>query len=339
MSEKRVALFSSDATDLYRGDVFRVLALPEICTIQFRYPKKYVQKAFRDAPETLISRQATIFFVGGNDLKIAFNERKLVSIPVRSCVIKESLIDANSDQLLLILELGQFIECAVDNITNPADLPPQTFVSEIDVDQIRNSSWIERVKKVEGYFPNTLFYHLQSIFAAGVSVLPKYSSNRRRSFYELIEETEYALECTCYDRTGGNIPLEIESKSQELVFLNPFEGGTRAHSDTQRILMTTRSLQTQSSPAFAVFYSQANDAYSDKNNLEICWTLVRKPWKAISFGFLTALAAIFLAMSQSGLQDDKGQFFNCINVGVRFLGALGLGLIASQLFRYFNKTS
>ena len=43
MPSETIALFSSDARDLYKADVFRALALPAGYVLHFRYPQKYVR--------------------------------------------------------------------------------------------------------------------------------------------------------------------------------------------------------------------------------------------------------------------------------------------------------
>lgn len=106
MNDKTVILFSSDATDLYKGDIFRILALPEEYTIQFRYERKYVLENFRDNPTNLVNRKAIVFFLSGNDLKKAAEERKLIQHPIRCCTIREAFLDEGTDQIILILKLA-----------------------------------------------------------------------------------------------------------------------------------------------------------------------------------------------------------------------------------------
>src|SRR6266480_3485491 len=128
MKQKRIIFFSSDASDLYKADIFRVLALPDGYTIQFRYERQYVLEEFREKPEQLKSRQAVIFFLAGNDLSKLPAERKLRPYPIRSCKVKDAFLDKNTDKVILILELSDFVNCVIDPVTDMDKLPPNVFV-------------------------------------------------------------------------------------------------------------------------------------------------------------------------------------------------------------------
>src|SRR5258708_6440682 len=152
MPQKNIILFSSDSSDLYKAGVFRVLALPKGYALQFRYARRWVLEEFRDNPERLKNRQAVIFFLAGNDLSKVPAERHLRLYPLRTCQVIDARLDENTDLIILILRLGDFVNCLVDPSTDSRKLPVTTFVTEADLNDFRTAGWIDRVKAVEAEF-------------------------------------------------------------------------------------------------------------------------------------------------------------------------------------------
>jgi hypothetical protein len=334
--------FCSDATDLFKADIFRVLALPKGYTIQFRYETKYVLEELRDKPEQLKGREAVIFFLAGNDLKKNPEDRVLRRYPIRSCKVTDSFLDKNTKQVILILQLDDFVNCDIDPVTSDRRLPPAAFVSEAGLHDFRLSDWIDRVRAVEADFPGVLFYGIATIVHANAEVPPSYCAERRLSFFKLEGESDYSIECSCYDPSGGRYPLQIRCTSEEIDLRNSFEAGARARLDTKRLPLTTRTLKSRSAPAFFTFYSPIHESdpgpFNDPNHVEIGWQLSRKWWKTLVFGLLTALAAIGLMLSQAALKEQSGIWAQPCRLFIGLLGVIAIATAAAQLFKFFNKT-
>jgi hypothetical protein len=336
MDDKKIILFSSDATELYKADIFRVLALPIEYTIQFRYERKYVLEKFRDNPAQLINREAVAFFLAGNDLNTPVGERKLKPYPIRQCKIKNAFLDKGTDQIILILKLDQFADCEIDSVTEPSRLPPHIFVGEAKLERLIESSWINRVKVVRDHFNKILFYHIRAILLENIEIKPVYSEARRISIYNLEEESEYSIECSCYDREHGDIPLHIKCQSTDVSLSNTFETGVRAVQDTRRLPLTIRSLTSDSAPAEVIFSSGTSGV--DVNRVNLYWRLKRKPWKPWYLALLTTGGAVGLGLSEGVLKDKHGNFESLSDLAIKTAGVILIGLVAAQLFRFFNKT-
>lgn len=341
MNTNHIILFSSDAKPLYKGDIFRVLALPDDYTIQFRYPVEYVEKNILRNPSGLVNRDAVIFFLAGNDLSKKAEERKLVPFPIRGCKIKEAFIDSVTSQLFLILELGKFLDCAIKKCTEAQMLPPQTFVSDTQLEGVNNVQWIDRVKTIEKHFEGILFYRINAIFLEDMIVKPSYSPTRRVSYYDLNEESEYSIECNGYDRGAGDLPLHIKGEYQEISLSNSFETGVGAQLDTKRFPLTTRTVSSQSAPAEAVFFSRQSkeEASKDLNRVILYWRVIRKPEKVEQFAAFTFLAAIGLGLSEEAWKDAQGNIISPCDVAIKMIGVVIIAYAASQLYRFFNKIS
>jgi len=337
--DTRVILFSSDATLLYKGDIFRVLALPEGHTIQFRYPKKYVAPSFRETPEQLVGKESVIFFLAGNDLSKPIEQRQLTSYPIRSCCVIEAFYDSNTQQIIMVLKLEKFVNCKVEDITDKAALPPTTFVTVVNLEDLRPADWSDRVGAVESSFPKVLFYRIGGVMCGEKSIEPAYAPNLRLSRYILTEESEYSIECSYYDPEGNGItPLEVDISSSDVDVRNLFESGAGARVDTRRLPLITRTLKSSSAPAYMKFRSGTYKSPDrDPNYVEIHWQLARASSKPMQFGFLTLIGAIGLFIANTGLKNPTGNSLDIKDLLLRAFGGLLIAIAASFLFKVFNK--
>jgi hypothetical protein len=334
--DKRVLLFSSDARPLYKGDIFRALALPDDHTLQFRYPRKYVELEFRDKPNDLVGKEAVIFFLSGNDQATVSEERKLKPHPIRACTIQDAFPDQDTQQIMLILRLGEFVNCDIEDITDARKLPPHSFVTDASIKDLRVVAWLDRVDSIKQHFPGILFYRLGAILSGDGPISPSYSRERRISHFVLDEESEYSIECSYYDPDGGGAPLKIDVSADALQVLNLFEFGGGADLDTKRLPLTTRTLKARSAPAYLKFHRQGLIG-GDPNYVEIHWQLGQKSWKPFLFGVLTMLGAFGLFLGQTGLKNSKGEAFDWAEIAIRFGGTIVVGFVAGCLFKLFNK--
>lgn len=342
--DKRILLFSSDAKTLYKGDVFRALALPMDHTLQFRYPRKYVLGEYRDNPKSLRGRDGVIIFLSGNDTSKPEVERKLERHPIRECLILDAFSDPESEQVILILRLGLFVNCMVEDITDPRSLPPSIFLTETNVSDLRKTGWLVAVKSVEEWFPATLFYQISQVRRGEKVIGPSYSEELRLSQYSLREETDYYIECTYYDCGSNGAPLKIDVSAEAALDVSKlFEFGGGAEGDTKRLPLKTRTLKVRSAPVYMRFHSvvlQGSPPQSecnDPNYVEIHFQLIQNPWKPWQFGALTGVGAFGLLIAQSGFKDSVGNYLDWTNVLWGIVGAVIMGTVAGLLFRLFNK--
>lgn len=345
MRKDVVLFFSSDATPLYKGDVFRVLALPRAYRIQFRYPYGYVAEEFQKDPRPLIGKAGLVVFVAGNDLNKKENERTLQFFPIRACKVSDAFNDTTTEQIIVILELEEFAACSIDTTLTPDTArPPAKFVAQGTVADHRPTDWINRVKAVEGVFRDTLFYTLSDVRKKTEAVKPCYDAHTRSSYFNLEEECEYTLECSCYDPGGGLRPLRIDTKSDMIEIVNVFEAGARAPLDTRRLRVSPRTAKARSLQIRSMFFSPSTvplsdtSPFADTNFVEIQWRIVRSWSKVMKFGVITAMAAIGLLFLQTGLADKDGSVRIDHTVScVRVVGVVLIGAAAALLYRHFNK--
>jgi len=256
-----------------------------------------------DAPQKTKDRFGLIVFVGGNDERVPKEQRKLTYHSVRFCTVRDAFFDDDTEQLLVILELNQFVRCEFE----VRQRPPDIFVTPGKITECEPSTWLECVRRLESYYPDTLFFRLNRVFAKTEVVSPTYLSDFRLSRFDLLEETDYSLECIYYDPSGqGNLPLSIECDSDQIEISNTFASGAGADLDKRLIHLKTGLLTSRSARAFITFSSCSTDRSVDPNHVQTLWEIQRKGSKPWKFAGCVLVGALGLARSS---RDTRAQCF------------------------------
>jgi len=336
-----IALYSSDATILYKADVFRAMALPSGYTMQFRYEKKYLAPQFHDKYESLKHKTGVIFFIAGNDVTKKISDRVLTRYSIRRCKIIDVFEDGTTKLVILIIELDSFVDCELDESIRHTEQSPLYFVSALSPHKQQARQWYDQVKKIESHFPGVLFFTISELLSEGTVIKPAYDSRRRLSLFKIKEEANYTLKCSCYDREGGSRILEIETNSSDIYYANLFESGIGATRDPRWLPLTTGTLKTLSVPVVLRFYSPTNiikKAQEDPNLVRLYFFVYRSRCKIYWLGFLsvlTVLGALFTQISSKNITDPP----SLVLIGIKLLGVVLFGFCASEFYRFFGKTS
>ncbi|NSW53488.1 MAG: hypothetical protein HPY85_13365 [Anaerolineae bacterium] len=338
MPTEAISFFSSDARDQYRGDVFRVLALPQKYTIHFRYQKKHINSEILQNLPALIGKKGVIFFATGNDLNIKRDERNITFHSIREVIIRDIKTDSTVDLVNFYLELGNFIDCHPLPEVKKEKLPPYESVAKIMIQDGPNNSWKDRVDQIKEFFPNVLFYYIGSIKLDEKELVPTFSSKDKSSFFNLEDESEYQIEVSFFDPTGGNLGLEQTGIDDSIMLVDipkPHRVGTMFDSTIFNIVTHTISQKN----VFAKTRLQQNLYKGDLPDLsnELSWKISRGYKKV----FLFFLASIFATLGVSGVaiasKDLAGLSFTCLNIIVGFISIILIGLSATILYHSFNK--
>jgi hypothetical protein len=327
-----IIFFSSDSTALYKGDVFRCLALPEGHTIQFRYRTKWVESQIANAPQGVKDRFGLIVFVGGNNQQVPAHQRIFTYEPVRFCTVKEVFFDYDTQQLVTILELEQFVKCQF----NAREKPPNFFVTSGEIAKYEPTTWLECVRRLQPYYPHTVFFHVGRVLMGTELVPPTYLPNFRISCFDLLEETAYAVECLYYHPQGaGDVPLTISPDSEQIEIANTFASGAGAEFDKRLIHVKTGLLGSRSARAFTTFSSsKTNPPFGDQNYVQILWQVRRNPSKLWTFGLCVLIGAVGLGVVQLGTKISEWWLATILLL----LGGACVAVSAGLLYWYFNKT-
>lgn len=372
-----LTFFSSDARPLYKADAFRVLALPEGYTVQFRYEKRYVApgvtKLIED--EGILKKEGVVIFVSGNDPDKQVETKDLSFHPLRLVEVKDADFDPELEHYVFVLKLGAFVDipdlCLRE--VNSSMLPQKTYVGPLHDFTVNPSTWYQRAQLVKAHFKGSPLYSigvrkLGSRFCQCVdrlhTVTPEYIPHWRISEYQLREESDYILVVRYYDpHCKGGTPLIIKSDAIELNIENPFERGSGASVEVRRLAISTSSLEGNTAPAFVHFTStgicspdsaetkpaqiptavgSGNSLLYDNLEVKMRWRLVRKPWKTWWMGLLAGCGASAIVLGQLSLKiaTDRNGNWNQSGLAVVFavVAVVLGGISAAQLYRTFNKT-
>jgi hypothetical protein len=331
VASEQILFFSSDATQLYKADIFRCLAAPDCFTIQFRYAEQWVHPNIFKAPANIRDRSGIVIFVAGNDENSRKEQVPLRFYPIRFCTVKDAFFDSDTQQIIVIIALGRFIACDFDSDQGP---PTHylTFGRELNHEALH---WLDSVRRLESEFPNVVFFSLKSVLTGSERVQPTYLSDNRTSCFDLEEEATYSLELVYYDPSGaGASPLVIRQDSDRVEFSNTFAFGAGTALDKRLIHAKTGLLASRTARIFTTISCNAGENSKDPNYLQVLWRISRWKWKDLVFAVCVLPGAVGLGVA--ALVSKSASDWLSILAAL-----LGAGLVAASgglLYRFFNKT-
>lgn len=338
MSENLIAFISSDARELFKADIYRVLALPQRYVIRFRYERKYIDGDILSKLENLRGQEAVIFFATGNNTKTPIQERVITFESLRKVVIRESKVDHNINLVHFYLELGEFIKCIPNSNLNEL-IASQILVKEINASTKQSDEWINRIEKVRSAFPNELFYTINSIKRNGLAISPEFSKLDKASYYHLIEESQYQMELSFYDTTGGSLGLAVIGNDDSKILLDvPKPHHVSSDLDSSIFNLYTYSI-TQKEEHLVTLIKPTNENCVPKDvyAIQLHWKLDRGKSKNISFALLSVLTAIGIAGLRLFDPDVLFPTCNCINCFIPIISLAAIGVGSFFLYQSFNK--
>lgn len=340
---KELVLFSSDSSELYKWDIYRSLVLPKNYIIQFRYQKDEITPDILSDYKSYINREGIIFFAAGNKPEKPKNERNIQLISIRHVAIKEIIPDNQINTLNFYLELGDFCDCSPIEETERTELPPDHFVSLVNLYEGTKPEWKRRVDAVVSSFPGTIFYYIEAIKHKGDILNPVYSYEDRRTVFELSDEDEYQMCLSIYNPRSEEILLGSE-KTSEFIETSISNTNTRVSSvDTQIHKITTHSLTKKKASERIVITQKKLGISNDEelkrffnNEIELWFNIARSKKKVLNFGLLSAIAATGL-LGTSIATKSPALFEKPWPLIFGVGSIIMIGGVASLLFDLFNK--
>lgn len=294
-----IAFYSSDRRDMFKRDVYACMCLPTGYIAKFRYDTRYVQDNISESPSFAVGKQGIILFT--------YNNRPEATEPIASVAIRSvKVVDSyeESGTVYFFLELQEFVDVTAE--ANQVDIlrPTDKFVCEVVLRTIREVSWIDKVRQVQGHFLSAPFTKItikKVLWGAKHEIRPKYDKIYRRCYYQITEETSYPVEMTLFDNTGECGAFSICSSTAELRFGADIVDIGAKHEHLVHSVISS-PLDRRIDPAFLRF--MAGTSRDDDRELveKICRFeinfAVRKSFRrSIWFGILTLLSASGLALS------------------------------------------
>ncbi len=324
-----ICAFSSDSRDLYKADIYRVLAMPVGHLIHFRYKKKYVSDVLLNEASSLGGKTLAIFFTRGNPLNSA--PAICENISIRYATVVSASESAETDVFHVYMELGRF--CDLTIVSGEIDSqPPNKFLSRLTCKVSPEvANWNSRVMAVKDYFPNILFFHIKKIRTAWsdpVALKTLGLSSR----YCLNQGGRYIMEMAISNPTGTRSTINISEPNGYIQTncVNPLE--CSAQFDDFEVPIFVKSLEVHRQASFVTFKPELEDFPTGEYATNIEVELKISPWRPMLFGALSVIAASSIAMVAPVSKSSVSP-----SMTVYFLSAILLFSSVSAMFYLFNK--
>lgn len=344
MPEPIVALFSSDARELYKADVYRAVALPAGYAIHFRYPRAIIHGSCLTKIDKLKNRKGVIFFVAGNDTNLPEDQRNITIHSVRYVTILDIDEDLEIAHYHFYLRLDEFADVTPHSGVDRDLLPIRTFVSEIPVKEGVNNKWIDRVKVLAPHFQGLAFLMVKGIWGSGKLLTPTYDRENRASRYNLSEESQYRCTLTWYNPGARDTGIHVENSKDSIVELSvPEDHRFGVHEDSDRFKLHTHSLVYKTAETSTYIYDRKghyNGVEEPKAwRIQLNWTVTRRRKRAVTFGALSALAAVglLLAKAASDQVTSRAAIFDWTFWALSLTALTCIWCSAGALYELFNK--
>ncbi|VUD46642.1 hypothetical protein TDB9533_00864 [Thalassocella blandensis] len=237
-----ICAFSSDRRELYKADIYRVLALPKGHIVHFRYKTKYVDDNLLVDIEKLLKQKVAIFFTHGNSSEGENNSCQNFSI--RYAIITKVEISDVTDVFHIYMKLSEFCSVDVDSNNSQEKIPPTKFFTRLNCTEKSNDkNWHSRVLAIKDYFPRITFFHLKEINDGYQENKIHYQNDGKSCYYNLIHGNRYILKLSISNPDTSNTKIEISDSSDEITFncINPFESSIQF--DDHDVPISVKTLQ------------------------------------------------------------------------------------------------
>ncbi|MCG8402126.1 MAG: hypothetical protein MJA84_11080 [Firmicutes bacterium] len=328
-----VSFFSSDARQLYKADIFRVLALPDNFIIHFRYQKKYINDDLLNDIEGMIDQEAVIFFTAGNEIKKDAKSKDLVNIPIRGAQIIDIEDCRETGLVHFYLKLRGFSVYTLQN-DNPKDnFPPYKFVSKIKLTQHNTCPWIDIIDQIKHHFQGVLFFKINGIKKSYDQLIyPMFNKKEKQSNYNLDEEQDYILNMSFFDNSGGENALQIKDNRNVLFITSPDIIKIGSIKDDRKYRIITHTLDVRETTTFLSFISKPENGQENQvYDLLVPVNIKKTKCKIICFGLVSFLLfGGFILLKFAYINNE-------INWLYLLLSVVFVSVSSSLLYAIFNK--
>lgn len=329
--------FSSDSRELYKADIYRVLALPNGHIVHFRYKTKYVDDNLFQNLKKLRKQRVAIFFTHGNNLDTESKTFKHFS--VRWAKISKVEISNETEVFHIYMKLSDFCNIDIDSGNSKEKKPPSKFFSRLNcTEKTENNNWQSRVLVIKDFFPEITFFHLKEIRGIWRAIKIHYQNNGKSCYYNLTHGDRYIVKLAVSNPDASDTKIKISDSNEEITIncVNPFESSIQF--DDHEIPISVKTLQIFKQATLLKFRPAQKNSDSTEyeelgeysTNIELNLKLSFK--RPLIFGFFSTLAfwAVLLArpMSSSAIWPS------CTTL---IVSTLFFYIASSSLFFWFNK--
>jgi hypothetical protein len=338
---KRICFFSSDSRPLYKKDVFRVMALPSGYIVHFRYQFIHVDLD-KLKLDSYINKKCMLFFSSGNNLE---NSIKIFNMSLREGIIEDIKKNDDTGLIHFYLKLGDYRDFVIG--PNQLDkLPKNKFAAEIEGSEGEIKQWHEIVSNIKGSFRDQLMYKINfTKNNSSQEITPVFNKTESQSYYQLEDESSYALNIAFYDTSDPSEnkyqSIKIEQDGELLKINAPSIIEVGALRDNKSFNVYTNSLNSNNSFTYLDINSNNKDSINsddERYNVEIQIQINKNKNRSLKFAFFSILAILSVGLDK--LLTDKIDITGSFNVKltIGLVVALFLGAFSAyKLYNLFNK--
>lgn len=344
---KTICFFSSDSRPQYKKDVFNAVCYPDGFVIQFRYKKKYLQPGIADNFDNLTGKDGIIFFSQALNQETGVLKSPTNNISIRRVKIKKTRFYESTGLYQFFLELQEFKDYSIDQEKFGTELPPNYFVSEIDLIAGTENAFFERVQKIKASFQNELFTKVDLIDRKCNNIIyPSFEEAENIATFNLKDETEYSLKIDFIHTSdiihsdSGKVPVLLIEDKTEQVFIHSEEYiDIGANADNRYFKMITKSISSMRDSSYLNFRVGELDRASGKiertlQEFSLPVRISKRFSSILLFGILSTMAVAalaFLALFQGSIKDNN------INYWFLVFAIMFAFFSSSLLYNMFNK--
>lgn len=333
-----ICAFSSDSRELYKADIFRTINLPHNHIIHFRYKAKYVDENLINQDKSKWhGKDAIVFFTKGNEINSS--TPSITNISIRCATIVDFHYDRNTtDVCHLYMKVGDFCNLSLP-VSALGSLPPNKFLSKINLPIPNIISWKECVESVSDSFKGKTFTHIKELRNESSEIIElKYDSIARSSYYELNQGERYNLYLDIGNPDINNCKTELNGSSDDISFhcVLPLEATVQY--DLKVIPLSVKKIQTRKAySTISLIPLSTTTRYREDKVTEhrefatlIEIRTIQRLSTSFAFGFASLFLAIGIGLGRAAIKDD-------IVWTYALLAAICIFLSTTFLHHYFNK--
>ncbi|MCJ0741845.1 hypothetical protein [Pedobacter montanisoli] len=329
MKEVYIAV-SSNSRELYKADVYRILAKPENAIEHFRYQDQWIGDLDSKTRGKLIGKEVILVF------KHLQNGKTLEYIPIRKGEIIDFEYNTETEIYHYYFKLGKFCD-----LTNLAKIQFNDNIFFFKTKAIsKDEIWRKIIEKISLAFTNHFFYKIEGVTDnKGRNIALNTDKSNHSYYYTLRHGNSYTLNLIVANKNESKNTLTIESSSNDVSIIITDNYFISVPFDKLRIPITTKSLDSFEERSFFSFYikNEKNEEIKEyENHIHVLKKM--KKYKPALFGVLSSL----LIASTWLLKDKTASIENlfCWKCGFDFFASLYILSIltcSGILYALFNK--
>lgn len=324
---------SSSFRELYKADIYRVLAKPNNSIEHFRYQKKWIETSESDidaiTKKKLIGSEVIIVF------KIKENSEY---IPIRKAIIKDFEFDKETEIYHYYFELKNF--CEIENLAEIKIDDTKFFLKKTNI-VVKEVIWKNIIEKVKVHFNDKIFYKVDKLVSnSDKEVKLEYNSINHSYTYPLTQGKYYSLFMSIANPNDAKSNLTIESSTTDLnIILSPDYSVTVPY-DKIKIPITTKHLDSYKEKSFISFYlknSTDDKRFNEyENHIHVSKTINFS--RPILFGLLSTLLIVLTwLIKDKTLEIENIGCWECGFSGITLGYIIMIFIVSSALLALYNK--